>query len=52
MGLRPKAEPVILTRAIINRAFVPTPANAHSSGEVIELDYALRPGDFDATSFA
>jgi len=38
MGLRPKAEPVILTRAIINRAFVPTPANAHSSGEVIELD--------------
>jgi hypothetical protein len=52
MGLRPNSEPVILTRAIINRAFVPTPANAHSSGEVIELDYALRPGDFDATSFA
>ena len=38
MGLRPKAEPVILIRAIINRAFVPTPANAHSPGEIIELD--------------
>ena len=38
MGLRPKAEPVILVRAIINRAFVPTPANAHSPGEIIELD--------------
>ena len=38
MGLRPKAEPAILVRAIINRAFVPTPANAHSPGEIIELD--------------
>ena len=38
MGLRPKAEPVILIRAIINRAFVPAPANAHSPDEIIELD--------------
>jgi hypothetical protein len=38
MGLRRKAEPVILIRAIISRAFVPTPANAHSPGEIIELD--------------
>jgi hypothetical protein len=36
MGLRPKAEPVILVRAIIDRAFVP--AGQHSSDEVIELD--------------
>jgi hypothetical protein len=36
MGLRPKAEPVILVRAIIDRAFVP--AGQHSSNEVIELD--------------
>jgi hypothetical protein len=38
MGLRPKAEPVILVRAIIDRAFVPTPAHAHSPDEIIELD--------------
>jgi hypothetical protein len=36
MGLRPKAEPVILVRAIIDRAFVP--AGQHSSDDVIELD--------------
>lgn len=36
MGLRPKAEPVILVRVIIDRAFVP--AGQHSSDEVIELD--------------
>ena len=38
MGLRPKAEPVILVRAIIDRAFVPASANAHSPDEIIELD--------------
>ena len=38
MGLRPKAEPVILVRAIIDRAFVPTPADAHLPDEIIELD--------------
>jgi hypothetical protein len=38
MGLRPKAEPVILVRAIIDRAFVPAPAGPHSSDEVVELD--------------
>ena len=38
MGLRPKAEPVILVRAIIDRAFVPTPAASHSPDEIIELD--------------
>jgi hypothetical protein len=38
MGLRPKAEPVILVRAIIDRAFVPVSAGPHSSDEVIELD--------------
>ena len=35
MGLRPKAVPVILVRAIIDRDFVP---NRVSSGEVVELD--------------
>jgi hypothetical protein len=38
MGLRPKAEPVILVRAIIDRAFVPAQAGSHSADEVIELD--------------
>jgi hypothetical protein len=38
MGLRPKAEPVILVRAIIDRAFVPVSAGLHSSDEVIDLD--------------
>ena len=38
MGLRPKAEPVILVRAIIDRAFVPVSAGPHSSAEVIDLD--------------
>jgi hypothetical protein len=38
MGLSPKAEPVILVRAIIDRAFVPTSANAHSTDEIVELD--------------
>ena len=38
MGLSPKAEPVILVRAIIDRAFVPTSANAHSTEEIAELD--------------
>src|SRR5882757_3411296 len=35
MGLRPKAVPVILVRAIIDRDFVP---NRTSSDEVVELD--------------
>jgi hypothetical protein len=38
MGLKPKAEPVILVRAIIDRAFVPVSAKAPSSDEIIELD--------------
>jgi len=38
MGLRPKAEPVILVRAIIDRTFVPAQAGSHSADEVIELD--------------
>ena len=38
MGLRPKAEPVILVRAIIDRAFVPAQSGQHSSDEIIELD--------------
>jgi hypothetical protein len=44
MGLRPKAVPVILVRAIIDRDFVPGPATRHSSDQdvidhdVIELD--------------
>jgi hypothetical protein len=37
MGLRPKAEPVILVRAIVDRAFVPVSAGSHSSDEVIDL---------------
>ena len=38
MGLRPKAEPVILVRAIIDRAFVPALTNAHLPDEIVELD--------------
>ena len=38
LGLRPKAKPVILVRAIIDRAFVPAHAASHSSDEIIELD--------------
>jgi hypothetical protein len=40
MGLRPKAEPVILVRAIVDRAFVPAaaPADAPSADEIVELD--------------
>jgi hypothetical protein len=38
MGLRPKAEPVILVRAIIDRAFVPAQSASHSPDETIELD--------------
>ena len=38
MGLRPKAEPAILVRAVIDRAFVPLSAGSHSSDEVIDLD--------------
>jgi hypothetical protein len=38
MGLRPKAEPVILVRAIIDRAFQPAQSGRHSSDEIIELD--------------
>jgi hypothetical protein len=38
MGLQPKAVPVILVRAIIDRDLMVAPANPHSSGEVIELD--------------
>ena len=38
MGLRPKAEPAILVRAVIDRAFVPVSAGSHSSDEVIDLD--------------
>jgi hypothetical protein len=38
MGLKPKAEPVIQVRAIIDRAFVPASPKAPSSDEIIELD--------------
>jgi hypothetical protein len=38
MGLKPKAEPVILASAIIDRAFVPVSAGSHSADEVIDLD--------------
>jgi hypothetical protein len=38
MGLRPKAMPVIVVRAIIDRDFVPNPASRHPSADVIELD--------------
>jgi hypothetical protein len=38
MGLRPKAEPVILVRAIIDRPFKPAQSGRHSADEIIELD--------------
>jgi hypothetical protein len=38
LGLKPKAEPVILVRAIIDRAFVPAQASPDSSAEIIDLD--------------
>jgi hypothetical protein len=40
MGLRPKAKPVPLVSAIIDRQFVPVAAPAHAalSGEIVELD--------------
>ncbi|MBA2400002.1 MAG: PAS domain-containing protein [Bradyrhizobium sp.] len=38
MGLRPKAVPVILVRAIIDRDFVPRQPSQHLSDEVVELD--------------
>ncbi|MBR1230989.1 hypothetical protein [Bradyrhizobium sp. AUGA SZCCT0182] len=37
MGLRPKAVPVILVRAIIDRDFVPSTASRQLSDDVIEL---------------
>jgi hypothetical protein len=38
MGLRPKAEPVILVRAVIDRDVATAPANRSASDEVVELD--------------
>lgn len=38
MGLRPKAVPVILVRAIIDRDFVPSEPGRQMSDEVVELD--------------
>ena len=38
MGLRPKAVPVILVRAIIDRDFVPGQPSRQVSDEVVELD--------------
>jgi hypothetical protein len=38
MGHRPKAVPVVLVRAIIDRDFVPRAPNRHASDEVIELN--------------
>jgi hypothetical protein len=38
MGLKPKAVPVILVRAIIDREFETAPAAPNSSDEVVELD--------------
>jgi hypothetical protein len=38
MGLRPKAVPAILVRAIIDRGFVPTATNRHAPDEVVEFD--------------
>src|SRR5207302_8110287 len=37
MGLRPKAVPVILVRAIIDRVFVPATADRRASDDTIEL---------------
>ena len=38
MGLQPKAVPVIMVRAIIDREFASGTAVTHSSGEIVELD--------------
>jgi hypothetical protein len=38
MGLRPKAVPAILVRAIIDRDFVPSAPDRQASDEVVELD--------------
>ncbi len=38
MGLRPKAVPVILVRAVIDRDVAPASANPNASNEVVELD--------------
>jgi len=38
MGLRPKAVPVILVRAVIDRDITSAPANRSASDEVVELD--------------
>ena len=38
LGLRPKAKPVILVRAIIDRTFVPAQSGRQSPDEIIELD--------------
>ena len=40
LGLRPKAKPVVLVSAIIDRQFVPAvaPADAPSTDEIVELD--------------
>ena len=38
MGLTPKAEPVILVRAIIDRTFVSAQAGSYSAAEIIDLD--------------
>lgn len=38
MGLRPKAVPVILVRAVIDRDVAPASANPNASDEVVELD--------------
>ncbi len=38
MGLRPKAMPVILVRAVIDRDIAPASANPGASDEVVELD--------------
>ena len=38
MGLRPRAVPVILVRAVIDRDVAPALANPRASDEVVELD--------------
>jgi hypothetical protein len=38
MGLQPKAVPVILVRAVIDREVTAAPANRGASNEVVELD--------------
>jgi hypothetical protein len=49
MGLRPKAEPVILVRAIIDRAFVPT-RRARIRPTNYRPRLGLAPADLDGTS--